>query len=229
MNIKISKYYNRKKSEEYESSRNNEIWHNENDIFVQIKNKLANKFNRKIKVLDIPVGTGRWIPYIDDIASEYVGVDISQNMLDQAAMKLKNCPHVFQKNAKLVKSSVMQLPVDTKGYYDWIISTRFLPHFSTLEIKNIMKKLKYFAKADLLIMVRVTDKRSNIKFEILNLIIKSPFRAVKRYLKSGSLTYTKLDSEYNSIIEETGFKIIKKNLVLKEEYSRFEYWEIKKN
>jgi len=229
VNIKISKYYNKKKSEIYESSRNNQIWLNENDIFLQIKNKLAIKFNRKIKVLDVPVGTGRWIPYIDDFASEYVGVDISQNMLDQAAIKLKNCPQVFQKNAKLIKSSVMQLPIDTNGYYDWVISTRFLPHFSTLEVKEIMKKLKYFAKADLLIMVRVTDKQSNIKFEILNLILKSPFRAVKRYLKSGRLTYTKLDSEYNRILKEMNFKIIKKNLVLKEKYSRFEYWEIKSN
>jgi len=229
INKKLSKYYNRKQAESYEAQRNNPIWISEIKVFNKIKIKIMKKYNQRINILDVPVGTGRWIPHIHDISSKYVGVDVSQNMLDQAASKLKNCPNNFKENVKLINSSIMKLPLHKSEAFDLIISTRFLPHFSIFEIKNIMNVLKSHAKSDLLVMVRVADKKSSIFLEILNLLIKSPFGAIKRYLKTGRLTYTKLDTVYDNIFNETGFLVVKKNLVFKDKHSRFEYWELTSN
>ena len=225
-NKKISKYYNKNQAEQYEGRRNNPTWLAEIEIFHKIKKKIATKYNRKIKILDVPAGTGRWITEIQDIASNYLGVDVSKNMLDQAELKLKDCSNEFKKNVKLINSSVAELPLHYSGSFDLIISTRFLPHFSIHEIKNIMNILRSYSKEDLLIMVRVTDRKISILFEIFELVLKSPFGAIKRYLKTGRLSYTKLDSAYENIFRETGFNVIKKNLVSEDKYSKFEYWEL---
>ena len=40
MNIKISKYYDKKQAEDYEKRRNNQTWHNENKVFNIIRDKI---------------------------------------------------------------------------------------------------------------------------------------------------------------------------------------------
>ena len=43
----------------------------------------------KLNLLDVPVGTGRWIPLVQKIATKYVGVDVSDSMINQAQKKIK--------------------------------------------------------------------------------------------------------------------------------------------
>ncbi len=226
MNIKISKYYDKKQAEDYEIRRNNSIWHAEGEVFKKIKKKIAPKYNQLMRVLDVGAGTGRWIPYLHDVSSEYIGTDISENMLDQAKLKLELCPKEFKKRVQLINSSVEQLPLHVSGKFDFIIMTRFLSHFSIKEIKNIMNVIRDYSKGDIVVSVRVADKTSDIFFEILDLILNSPIGAIKRYRKSGRLSYSRLDSVYNKIISECGFRILKKNLVDEDKYNRYEYWEL---
>ena len=229
LNIKISKYYNQKQAEEYEARRNNPTWHAENEVFNEIKDRIAAKYNQYMDILDVGAGTGRWIPNLYNVASKYVGTDISKNMLNQAKLKLEHCPKEFKKNVRLINSSIEQLPLHVTGQFDFIIMTRFLSHFSIDEIKNIMKIIRNYTKSDLVVSLRVADKKSSILSEIFDLIIKSPIGAIKRYRKSGRLSYTRLDSDYHNVILECGFRIIKKNLVVHDKYNRYEYWELTPN
>jgi ubiquinone/menaquinone biosynthesis C-methylase UbiE len=226
MNIKISKYYDKTQAEDYEVRRNNPTWHAESDVFNEIKNRIASKYNKSMKVLDVGVGTGRWIPNLHDVSSEYIGTDISENMLNQAKLKLEHCPKEFSKNVKLINSSVEQLPLNVSGQFDLIIMTRFLSHFSINEIKNIMNIIRNYSKGDLVVSFRVADKSSDIFSEIFDLLIKSPIGAIKRYRKSGRLSYARLDSDYEKAITQSGFRINKKNLVIKDKHNRYEYWEL---
>ena len=89
MNIKISKYYDKKQAEDYES-RNNQTWHNENKVFNIIRDKILIDNKDLIEVLDVGAGTGRWIPYLNNLSIKYVATDISENMLYQAELKLKS-------------------------------------------------------------------------------------------------------------------------------------------
>jgi ubiquinone/menaquinone biosynthesis C-methylase UbiE len=226
LNIKISKYYNKKQAENYETSRNNPTWHAESKIFNEIKNRIKSKHNKYMDILDVGVGTGRWIPDLYNVASKYVGTDISKNMLDQARLKLEQCPNEFQKNVNLINSSIEQLPLHVTGRFDLIIMTRFLSHFSIAEIKNILKIIHKYSKSDLVVSFRVADKKLSILSEIVDLIIKSPIGAIKRFRKSGRLSYARLDTDYENIILECGFSIVRKNLVVNDKYNRYEYWEL---
>ena len=187
MNIKISKYYDKKQAEDYEKRRNNQTWHNENKVFNLIRDKILTIKNL-IEVLDVGAGTGRWIPYLNNIPIKYVATDISENMLYQAELKLKECPNL--KNTKFIVSSVEELPINLSGKFDLIIMTRFF-HFSVNEIINILKIIRKYQK-DLIISLRVAEKIRYF-FEIFNLITTSPLGAIKRYRKSGRLTYARLD------------------------------------
>ena len=226
MNTKISKYYDQKQAEDYEARRNNPTWHAESNVFNEIIDRIVSKNNNSLKVLDVGVGTGRWIPNLYNVSSEYIGTDISKNMLDQAKLKLNRCPKKFIESAKLIETSVEQLPLNVSGKFNLIIMTRFLSHFSISEIKNIMNIIRNYSNGDLVVSFRVADKRLSIFSEIFDLLIKSPIGAIKRYRKSGRLTYTRLDLDYHNAIINSGFRIVRKNLVIKDKYNRYEYWEL---
>ena len=166
MNTKISKYYDQKQAEDYEERRNNPTWHAESDVFNEIIDRIVSKNNNSLKVLDVGVGTGRWIPNLYNVSSEYIGTDISKNMLDQAKLKLNRCPKKFIESAKLIESSVEQLPLNVSGKFNLIIMTRFLSHFSISEIKNIMNIIRNYSNGDLVVSFRVADKRLSIFSEI---------------------------------------------------------------
>lgn len=226
MNKKISKYYDQKQASEYEARRNNLVWHAESEVFDKIKNRIASKYHNSMEVLDVGAGTGRWIPHLHKVSSKYVGTDISENMLNQAKLKLEICPEEFKDKVKLIVSSVNKMSQNVSGKYDLIIMTRFLSHFSINEIKNILNIVKNFSKGDLIVSVRVADKSINLLSEILDLILRSPIGAIKRFRKSGRLTYARLDTDYNAVIAQSGFRVTKKNLVTQDKYNRYEYWEL---
>lgn len=229
LNIRISKYYNQKEARDYEPRRKKQIWFLESSCFNTIKEKIYKKYNKKLDILDVPVGTGRWIHDIQYISNKYVGSDVSKNMLDQANLKLKNCSKTFRENSKFINCSIDELPNHLNEKFDLIIMTRFLPHFSIYEVRKIMEILKNFLKGSIILSVRVAEKKKNIFLETLNLILKSPIGAIKRYIKAGRLSYTKLDKQYYILFKNLGYKIEKRNLVIKDKYSQYEYWELTYN
>ena len=162
MNTKISKYYDKKQAEEYETRRGKtQAWHVESEVFNEIKNRIATKYNNNMDVLDVGAGTGRWMLDLNDVASKYVVTDISENMLVYAKERLNYCSEEFKKNTQIIASSVEQLPLHVNGKFDLIIMTRFLSFFSITEIKNIMKIIRNYTKGDVVISLRVTDKKKN--------------------------------------------------------------------
>lgn len=59
-------------------------WHKENEIVWA----LLQEYPAGTKVLDVPVGTGRFIPYYEKKKFEVFGMDANQDMIDEAAKKL---------------------------------------------------------------------------------------------------------------------------------------------
>ena len=123
MNKKILKYYNKKQAEEYEARRNKPIWRAETDFFKKLIKRNYSKSSRTLSLLDVAVGTGRWIPLIEKIASKYVGVDVSEYMINQAQQKLKECSEQFNKSSKLINTSIEKLPLILNEKFEVVIMT----------------------------------------------------------------------------------------------------------
>jgi len=62
----------------------------EKTILNELKSKLTN-----MKMLDIGVGAGRTTIHFANLTKEYVGIDISENMINECSKKFQKYPKVF--------------------------------------------------------------------------------------------------------------------------------------
>lgn len=140
----IERYYDEKTASEYESTRSDELWKRENSVFEAIISRITSgelndsisSINR-LKVLDLPAGTGRWIPFLQNRNIDYVGVDISEEMLEHAQGKLEGLTS-DNNTYQFVQSPYQKYLPTVHDEFDLVICTRFLPHFSLKEVEKIV-------------------------------------------------------------------------------------------
>ncbi len=98
---------------------------------------------RGLSVVDIPFGTGRFVPYYKEFGYTITGLDVSQDMFDAAREALGP---LFDE-CTCVTGDAAELPFDDAGF-DLVVSTRFLRDIVTFSQ----------AKAILAEMARVTSR-----------------------------------------------------------------------
>jgi SAM-dependent methyltransferase len=75
----------------YEKKRKNKrTWKKEQIIIFKFLEKISRIHNKNLTVLDIPVGTGRFFKFYKKLDFLVTGIDISEDMLEQAEKKLWN-------------------------------------------------------------------------------------------------------------------------------------------
>ena len=97
---------------------------------VRYKNEEAAfaKFFEEVKprsVIDCPLGTGRWLPFYQNIEGSIIGVDLSVDMLDQAKAKAKD---LNLQNVTMISGSVLDFEFCQYSEVapDLLVCTRFL-------------------------------------------------------------------------------------------------------
>ena len=124
--MRANKYHGRA-ARTYDASRINDgTWHAEH--------ALIEKLVTDGPVLDVPFGTGRYVPIYEAKGLEYLGIDISRDMLIQARNKY---PH-----ATCRVGSVFDLPV---GYQTAVVS-RLLNWLYPKELRTAMEQLDQAAE-----------------------------------------------------------------------------------
>ena len=112
----------------------NEIWKKEQVILKGI----ISKYDVKGRLMDFACGTGRIIGFLEDQFEESIGIDISQNMLDQAKIQTKH--------SKLICGDLTRNPKLIHGKFDCITCFRFFlnaePSLRDEVFKFITNKLK---------------------------------------------------------------------------------------
>lgn len=110
--------YSRRGAKRYEARRQSVRWAAESAIF----NEIYRRINPR-KVLDLPVGTGRFFATYLGNSAEVVGIDISSNMLEEAAAKVPRGGRI-----KLRRADVLSLgqTSDLGAGYDLIVCMRFV-------------------------------------------------------------------------------------------------------
>ena len=110
-------YYNNRAANYDKRRSRQEWWHVEQREMKSLLDGLPQDMN----VVDIPFGTGRFVPYYDELSHTVFGLDASNEML--AAAK-KSLGVLFDK-CTCVTGTAAKLPF-ADGQFDLLVSTRFL-------------------------------------------------------------------------------------------------------
>jgi ubiquinone/menaquinone biosynthesis C-methylase UbiE len=98
-------------------------------------------------VLDVPVGTGRFIPVYEKMGVNYLGVDVSEDMLAIARRRVKSG------YGKVDLGSVF----DLRHHYDTVICVRLLHLLSQSESGLALRQICGAAKKHVILTVRLAD------------------------------------------------------------------------
>ena len=112
-----------------------EIFRWEQEVIVRLLADLP----RGAKVLDVPVGTGRFIPGYLQQGLRVVGLDTSEDMLEVAG----RIPTGTEDSVTLVQGSATRLPFPD-GEFDALVCFRFLP--GKLPLRQTRRALREFAR-----------------------------------------------------------------------------------
>jgi len=230
--MKIEKYYDAENAASYEVNRKGSLWLSEDDAFIEFYNTITDEFisvpdgeSKSIRVLDLPVGTGRWIPFLNNNIKSYTGVDVSTYMIEEAKKKIIGHDKF---SANFINQEWQEYLPNLKGEFELIISTRFFAHFNESDVEKMIKMFSGSTNRYLITQVRACDNYFKYYLEITLSIIKNPARIFKRWMKSGRLTTSHPRSVYLNSLDKANLKIVKSILLQKSTLSSFEYWLVEK-
>lgn len=87
-------------------------------------------------VVDVPVGTGRFLKYYHDIELDCLGYDISNDMLEKAQDEVT---HFSYESIKLSKADIRELPL-SDDQAQLVVCIRYMQHVSFEEFKVVLRE-----------------------------------------------------------------------------------------
>jgi SAM-dependent methyltransferase len=195
-------------------------------------------------VLDLPCGTGRWIARLQKANLDYCGVDISADMLRQAA---KIQPELPSGSLRLVEASWLDfLPSHAKAF-DLVVSTRFINWWNENEGAKLVHLLCDAARFFAILHVRVDE---TIAQRALSTALRYPNRLRKaftdrerrkdelarlRALFSGSqrpahpyISYHRRE-RLKGAVSAAGFSIAETVVIRRHAYGNVEFWLVRRD
>lgn len=146
---------------------------------------LAARFEPGTSILDIPVGTGRFLEFYNGGTHTVYGIDVSRDMLHQARAKaLALCENNNRDHVYLVMGEAEHIPMRDKSI-DYVVCIRMLNWVSKPIFKDIIREFRRVARKGIIIGFRC---RQAMKFkDFLHLgmlsVVPTPYR-VSRWLKA---------------------------------------------
>lgn len=137
--VKGDTYYGRV-AENYETRRRKQAWWDvEQTEMKTLLETLLETLPKRLRVLDVPFGTGRFVPFYKERGFNISGLDASDEMIAQAERLLGPA----FRGCKTRTGSAMDLPYED-GAFDLLVSTRFLRDIVTYA--DARRALREFAR-----------------------------------------------------------------------------------
>ena len=97
----------------------------------KIMEKIISNFSPRSTILDLPIGTGRLLPFYDSCDHKVYGVDISTDMLEETNKAIKG----INANVDLIEGNIEKIPLPDSSV-DYVVCMRLfnLVPMSTVEI-----------------------------------------------------------------------------------------------
>lgn len=214
--INATKAYSGKVAQNYDSDRITEpIWQTEQIFFK----KYIGKLPQKSKLLDLPVGTGRFIPFYFQYGISFTGCDLSEDMLAVAKKKY----HLD--NEQLINANAEKLPFPDMSF-EYAICCRLTHLISSKTLKKIIKEFSRVVSKELIVhFFTLKENHSDLKYSwkknILNYFFnkisfsrleteKTPWEHIQNY------SHDKKQIEI--LFKESGWKIKSHHLLPDKQY-----------
>lgn len=151
----LSKRYWGDIAEKYDQRRMHaQKWAHEQECISQMLGALSSGNT----VLDIPVGTGRFLEFYKEKGLRATGVDISKDMLSVAEEKALK----LGLNINLRQGDISTIDADTNNF-DAVISFRFLNWIDTPTLRMVVAELNRVAKTKIILGIRYLVPLSEIE------------------------------------------------------------------
>ncbi len=209
-------------------------WHVEQEVIDRLLHKYA---SRGEAILDAPIGTGRFIPLYLDIGLHVYGMDISDDMLNEARKSLEGS----QDQAHLIIGDIETITL-SDDIVDHVICTRFLNWVPTTIVGRVLGEFARVSRGKVIVEVRVgsmqgafrrlTKSLTNSK-RLTKSVFASPNKLADYVLRliraafnklasgdatgSGSISQTHKQNRIMELISNNGLQVVEE-LTLDESY-----------
>lgn len=92
-------------------------------------------------VLEIGIGIGKWVPYLQEIAGKYIGIDLTDISIEICNKNFSQFP-----NVQFFKNDGKTLPMVADGSVDFIWSYDVFVHISPHDIRDYIKEFSRVMK-----------------------------------------------------------------------------------
>ncbi len=164
---------------DYNEKRTSEpLWEREQDAFKQCRSSLPNDTS----LLDIPIGTGRFIEFYKELGLIAHGVDISQDMLSEARRNAEKSNY----DMEFIHGDALNLP-QRESECDYIICARLLNWVPFEILEKMIKEFMRVTKKGMILHIRVgtplnsKEYLNNLGYRLINkpgTIFKPIFRRI---------------------------------------------------
>ena len=231
-----NKYFGQTAAEYDAKRRHSRTWAAETAAFEKLVHSAMEQGPIK-SVLDIPCGTGRWIPFFQDQNVQYRGVDVSKDMI---AVAMTNVGGGDTANIQLIEHDCFQYLPAHRNEFDLTISTRFLNWWHTDTAISIIEALCAASRKFVIIHIRVHENALQVTFRR---IVKWPkfvgkyAKAVAGALRKGRLTFKHnvldIESHPRKTVEDRikalGWTIQERIVAKRLAYAKVEFWLMRKD
>ena len=219
---KVAIHYKGDVAKLYNKNRTSSLkWKREQKIMEEI----ISNFSPKSTVLDLPIGTGRLLPFYESCGHKIYGVDISSDMLEETSKAIKG----INTNVDLIEGNIEKIPLPDNSV-DYVVCMRL---FNLVPISTVEIGLKEFCRVSrdrIFFQVRVVEDIGLIKLiakmvldprtyinRLLHqvfILLKKPLNIIKGQSNKGKKDLTRenyylhrKENIYN-VLRDEGFDIV---------------------
>lgn len=158
-----------------------------------IVEKLLSNYEAGTRVLDIPVGTGRFFGAYLESGFFVTGIDVSTSMLEKARAKIS--PDNIN-NINLYKGDIISLDFDNDAF-DIAVCIRFMDWVSTSFLEEALRELARVTRGNIIVYIMTYVPILELKpfslTGVLRLIRQLKFKFYKFRTRSDSITHNRKD------------------------------------
>jgi ubiquinone/menaquinone biosynthesis C-methylase UbiE len=198
---KLSRQYAGKVARDYDQKRTSEKkWITEQEV---VRGLLA-QIPRGSRILDIPVGTGRFISFYKELHLQATGVDVSHDMLAESEKKVKEKDF----DMLLKQGSIFNLDFANE-YFDVVLCIRFLNWIDYDNLNVAVSELARVSRRNLIVGIRHLTQFNDMEvctpLGMMRFIRQCRMRLRKSFEKQKLVFHKKRDIE--SLFEKYNLKV----------------------